>query len=211
MMTVVVRKTIFDTPILNLMLHWLALLLLRIFGWQTEGDLPTDPKYVMVAAPHSSNWDFLIVLALAFSFRSKIFWLGKHTVFRRPFAVLFNWLGGIPVDRTQSEGMVAKLVQAFHDSEQLVIVIAPEGTRKRPKHWKTGFYHIAVRANVPIVLGFIDYKRRVGGIGPTIIPTGDFKADMKELRFFYSNVVGKNPDKSDFVAAAPENQQGTCS
>ncbi len=113
-----------------------------------------------------------------------------------PFKWFFKWLGGIPVDRSKSSNIVAKSIQRFHQNEKLILMIAPAGTRKRVKKWKTGFYHIANGANVPIVLGFLDYRQKAGGIGPVIYPTGDIKADMKTIRAFYDGVTGKYPEKS---------------
>jgi hypothetical protein len=198
-----VHYTIFDTPIVHTLLRWQALFFLKISGWRTEGRPPDIPKFVVIAAPHTTNWELPIALALAFAFRIKISWMGKDSLFRRPFGAFFRWLGGIPVDRTKSHGMVDQSIQAFHENERLVLVLAPEGTRSRTKYWRTGFYHIARGAAVPIVLGFIDYRRKVGGIGPMIIPTGDIETDMRTIGAFYANVTGKYPEKSSQPAISP--------
>ena len=190
------RYTIFDTPALNTLLRWQAVLLLKMFGWSKEGQIPAFRKYVVITAPHTSNWDLPIALALAFSFRIKVFWMGKDSLFRRPFGAFFTWLGGIPVDRSTSTGTVGRVVQTFRENEDLVVIIAPEGTRSRTTHWRSGFYHIARGADVPIVLGFLDYGRKVGGIGPVITPTGKIDADMKEIRVFYDGIEPKHPERS---------------
>lgn len=182
---------------INTLLHWLARLLLKIFGWHTEGRPPDFSKYVLVAAPHTSNWDFPVTLTLAFALKIKIFWMGKDSLFRRPFGTLAKWLGGVPVDRTKTTGTTARAIQSFDENEKFVLVIAPEGTRTRVEHWKTGFYHIAQGANVPLVLGFIDYPRKLAGIGPTVIPTGNIESDMERIQAFYSNITGKHAHKSD--------------
>jgi len=122
--------------------------------------------------------------------------MGKTAIFRRPFKGFFKWLGGIPVQRSQSDNLVEQLVQLFQRNQQLILTIAPAGTRKRVIRWKSGFYHIARGAGVPIVLGFLDYRRKVGGIGPVVYPTGNIEADMKIIRAFYDGVSGKNPAQS---------------
>ena len=134
-----------------------------------------------------------MTLLMAFALKARIHWMGKTAIFRRPFKGFFQWLGGIPVNRSQSDNLVELSIQQFHRSEQLILTIAPAGTRKRVISWKSGFYHIACGADVPIVLGFLDYRRKVGGIGPVVYPTGDIKADMETIRAFYDDITGKNP------------------
>lgn len=188
------RRTIFDASILNLLLHWISSFLLRIFGWRKEGKLPDIPKYILIGAPHTSNWDFPITLAYAFAFKVKVFWMGKETLFRRPFGRFMRWCGGIPIDRSKSNNVVAQTIQLFNNLEKLVMVISPEGTRKKVRSWKTGFYHIATGSNVPILLGFLDYRRKAGGFGPLVFPSGDMTIDMDTIRGFYETVVGKRPE-----------------
>jgi len=188
--------TIFDTPVLKTIVRWLSILFLRITGWRTEDRVPAIPKFVLVAAPHTSNWDLPYALFVAFAIRAKIYWMGKDALFRRPFKGFFKWLGGIPVDRSKSQNVVAQMIRQFDQNDKLILTIAPAGTRKQVKQWKTGFYYIAEGANVPMVLGFLDYRRKVGGMGRVIYPTGDFGADMKAIRAFYDGVAGKYPQKS---------------
>jgi len=163
--------------------------------------LPEVPQCVMIAAPHTSNWDLPIMLFFAFAFRTKLFFMVKDAVFRWPFGPLFRWLGGIPIDRTKRNGIVEQSIQAFRENEQLTMVVPPSGTRSKVEYWKTGFYHIARGANVPIALGFLDYGRKVGGVGPTIVPTGDIEEDMKEIRAFYADITAKYPEKSSLTTA----------
>jgi 1-acyl-sn-glycerol-3-phosphate acyltransferase len=158
-----------------------------------EGKIPDTPKWVMIAAPHTSNWDFSVMLSVAFAFEIKLSWMGKNTLFKWPFGSFFRYLGGIPVNRSRSENAVHRMVQLFNEVEALVLGIPPEGTRRKVRTWKTGFYHIAHGANVPIALGFIDYERKASGVGPIIQPTGDIDIDMKEIHAFYATVKGKHP------------------
>jgi len=195
--------TIFDTPILTRILKGLSIRILRICGWRREGRLPSIPKYVMIVAPHTSNWDMLVGMMIALSFVLKLSWLTKESLFRWPFGGFMKWLGGIPIDRSKSSNVVAQSIQTFKENREVVLVVAPEGTRKKANYWKTGFYHIANGANVPIVMGFIDYARKVGGIGPTLIPTGDIEFDVQKIRFFYDGITGKIPDKSTPAVIAP--------
>ncbi len=122
--------------------------------------------------------------------------MGKTAIFRRPFKGLFQWLGGIPVERSQSDNLVEQSIQQFQRNDRLILTIAPAGTRRRVIRWKSGFYHIACGADVPIVLGFLDYRRKVGGIGPVVYPTGNITLDMETIREFYDGVTGKNPNQS---------------
>jgi 1-acyl-sn-glycerol-3-phosphate acyltransferase len=191
-----VNLTIFNTPVLKVFLYRASRFILGLAGWRIEGQLPTIPKFVLVGAPHTSNWDLPYTLLMAFALRANIHWLGKEAIFRRPFKAFFEWLGGIPVQRTQSRNLVEASVQLFHRHEQLILTIAPAGTRQRVLRWKTGFYHIACGAKVPIVLGFLDYARKAGGIGPVVNPTGNIDADLKTIRTFYDTVIGKHPTQS---------------
>lgn len=189
------QQTIFDTPIINTIFYWASQSYMFVFRWKREGVAPDFPKYVMIAAPHTSNWDLVITLVIAFSFRLKVFWIGKHTIFKPPFGAICRWLGGVPVDRRRSGDTVAQIVSVFNKQEKLVMIIPPEGTRRKVHYWKTGFYYIAHGARVPIVLGYIDYKRKAGGIGPAITPSGNIDADMDIIKRFYQGIVGKHDDR----------------
>jgi len=188
------RYTIFDTPIISPILYGVSLLLLRIFGWRKEGELPDIPKYVIVGAYHTSNWDFALAVLFAFAFRAKICWMGKDALFRWPFRPLFRWMGGIPIDRSRPHGTVGESVRAFNENERMIMAITPEGTRRRVQAWRKGFYYIALGANVPILLAFMDFRRKAVGMGPHITPTGDIEADMKTIREFYANVTPRHPE-----------------
>jgi len=127
--------------------------------------------------------------------------MGKDTLFRKPFEGFFKWLGGIPIDRSRSSNVVGQMIDKFHETDRLILTISPSGTRKRVEKWKSGFYHIASRAKVPVVLGFLDFKRKTGGIGPVVTLTGDMEQDMKGIRAFYSNIEGKYPDRTRILPA----------
>jgi 1-acyl-sn-glycerol-3-phosphate acyltransferase len=188
--------TIFDTPVIKTLGRWFSMFFLRIAGWRIEGRFPIIPKFIFIGAPHTSNWDLPYALFIMFVLRAKIYWMGKEAIFRKPFKAFFEWLGGIPIDRSKSSNVVAQSIQQFHENDNLILMISPAGTRKRVRKWKTGFYHIAYGANIPIVLGFLDYRRKVGGVGPVFYPTGDIEADIKTIRAFYDGVTGKHPEKS---------------
>ena len=189
------NKTIFDTPIFKNIMHWSARVFFYLTGWRAEGEKPSFRKYVLIAAPHTSNWDFVYTLLVSFILNIKIQMMGKKELVRPPFGPIVRWLGVIPIDRSKSNNTVANIVRAFDANDDLVIVVPPSGTRKRVTYWKSGFYHIAKGASVPIVMGYIDYRRKAGGLGPTIIPTGDIEADMVQIRSFYSGVTGKYPER----------------
>lgn len=184
----------------NIFMAWLGRMFLKSMGWRVEGEIPDIKKFVIIAAPHTSNWDFPITLAVAFAMRMKIYWMGKAAIFRWPFAATFRWLGGIPIDRSKTNNVVEQSIRSFRELERLIMLVPPEGTRKKVSYWKTGFYHIAHGANVPIVLGFLDYRRKIGGIGPTFHPTGQIERDMQTIKAFYDSITGKR--QSQFGNAA---------
>ncbi len=190
------RRTVFDTPVVNHFFNGLSWLGLKLAGWSIEGKAPTMKKYVLIAAPHTSNWDFPLTLAIAFRLKVKVFWMGKASLFRGPMGPIMTWLGGIPVDRKQANGLVQQVIDEFHRCRELVVAIPPEGTRSKVKQWKSGFYHVAHGAGVPISLGFLDFKRKVGGISQIFQPTGDYEADLVKIQEFYKDVVGRHPSLS---------------
>ena len=171
-------------------------LILKIAGWRVEGSLPHSTMFVIIAAPHTSNWDFPFMLLVSFAMEMKVNWMGKDAIFRKPFRGLFKWLGGIPIDRSSSNNVVKQSIETLIRNDNLALVVPPSGTRQRVTRWKTGFYHIANGAKVPIALGFLDYQRKVGGIGPHLLPQGDLAADMEIIRAFYARVTGKYPENA---------------
>ena len=188
------HHTIFDTPLVNTFLRGLSLAVLRLSGWRVEGSLPPHAaKSVLIAAPHTSNWDLPYTLMLAFVLRLRVYWIGKQSLFRAPFGGVMRWLGGIPVNRDQANNLVTSSAQAMRKAQgPIQLIVPPEGTRGKTRHWKTGFYFIAQQAGVPIVLAFVDYERKVGGLGPVFNPTGDLEQDMRAIKAFYAPIKGKN-------------------
>ncbi len=149
---------------------------------------------MLIAAPHTSNWDLAYLLAIAVEMDVSVSWMGKHSLFRGPLGPLMRATGGIPIRRHLREGLVEQMARRFAESEDLVLTIPPEATRSRAPLWKSGFYHIAQRAGVPIVLGYLDYARRRGGFGGEFEPRGDLRREMDQVRAFYRDVQGRYPD-----------------
>jgi len=160
-------------------------------GWTASGPPPAEKRFVLLAAPHTSNWDLPVMLSITMSLGLKVHWMGKHTLFKPPFGGLMRWLGGLPIERHKHKGVVEAVAERYRQADELVIAIPPEATRSRAAFWRSGFYHIAREAQVPIALGFLDYEKQVGGIGPLIWPTGDIHADMDKIRTFYAPMQGK--------------------
>lgn len=195
--------TIFDMPVIKTLACWFSRFILKLLGWKAEGRPPEISKYVMTAAPHTSNWDFIYMLLIAFSTKIKIYAMAKKELFRWPFGYFFKFMGAIPIDRGKSNNIVSRMIQTFNEREELILVIPPSGTRKKVMYWKSGFYHISKGADVPIVLGYIDYQRKAGGFGPVVRPSGNIEKDMKIIRQFYSGITAKYPEKA-IEASVPE-------
>ncbi len=191
------HHTIFDTPIVNTLLRAGSLAYLKLMGWRVEGSLPEGVgKCVLIAAPHTSNWDLPNTLTTCFALRLRPYWLGKQSIFQPPFGPVMRWLGGIAVNRDKSTNLVDASAQALVAADGAVqLIIPPEGTRSKVRYWKTGFYYIALQAKVPIVLAFMDYSRKVSGLGPAFHPTGDIEKDMETIKAFYAPFKGKNADQ----------------
>jgi len=173
----------------------LVLWLYGLAGWKVEGTAPETDKFVVIAAPHTSNWDLLFMLGVAYKFRIRLRWMGKDTLFRPPFGGLMKALGGIPIDRSKTNNVVEQMVEIYAGADELVVAIPPEGTRAKVRVWKTGFYNIAHGAGVPIALGFLDYKRKIGGIGGVYETSGDYDQDLEDIKAFYAGITGKHDAK----------------
>jgi len=189
--------TIFETPLVSPMMRALSIVFLRLNGWKIRGTLPPEAsRCVMIAAPHTSNWDLPYTLMTAFALRLHIRWLGKASIFRFPFGGVMRWLGGIPVDRSGPHDLVASAANSLRAATQpMQLVVPPEGTRGRTRHWKTGFWFIAQQAGVPILLAYMDYHKKEAGIGPMLVTSGDVQADLAQVKAFYANVRGRNADQ----------------
>ncbi len=182
----------------------LARLLLAGAGWRIEGEAPAVPRYVLIAAPHTSNWDLVLMLLCGMAYGVWPSWVGKDTLFRPPLGLLLRALGGIPVDRRSPQNMVEQLAALFRTRERLVLAVPPEGTRSSREKWRSGFYFIARGAGVPVCLGFLDYSRKRGGLGPLLHPSGDLRADMDVVRAFYADKKGRFPEKQGPIRLAAE-------
>jgi 1-acyl-sn-glycerol-3-phosphate acyltransferase len=185
--------TVHDTRFIRSLMRRLAQVVFACAGWRTAGQPPSTAKYVVIAAPHTSNWDFLFTLCLAFIYRLRPRIMMKASWFFWPLGPIFKWIGAIPIDRSRSRDVVAQSVAAFARAREMALVVPPAGTRKRVMRWKTGFYHIAHGARVPIAMGFLDYRRKVGGFGPSMQTSGDIDSDMRRIRCFYDSIRGKHP------------------
>ena len=190
------RTTIFSTPIVTPLLRLLAISILKVVGWTSIGSKVSIPKYVLIGAPHTSNWDFPLMLMVVLELRLQLFWLGKHTLFPFPFSGFVKWLGGIPINRTKSHNVVYEIVDQFKNNDNFVVLVPPEGTRHKVSEWKTGFYHIANNAKVPILMGYVDAENKEAGFADFFYPTGDLENDMKEIRGFYAGKKGLNTGNS---------------
>lgn len=175
-----------------------ARILLFVSGWRLEGEVPDLKKCVIIGAPHTSNWDLFFGLLYKMYYGLNIQFLMKKELFSFPFGIFFNWLGGIPVNRGKKNNLVETLYEKFTQKENFYLALAPEGTRNKVKQWKRGFYHIAKKANVPIVLGYMDYGRKVVGVGPVFNIGNDIEKDMAEIQEFYLSIQAKFPEHYSF-------------
>lgn len=190
-------RTIFNTPLLTPMLRVISAALLKLTGWRAVGKPIANHRFVLIGAPHTSNWDFPVMLTVVLKLRLRLYWMGKESLFRFPFGGLMRWLGGIPIDRSRAHGVVDQVTQRYRENPQLVVLIPPEGTRSKVNEWRTGFYHIANNANVPILMGYIDAERKEAGLADFFHPTGDVEADIKAIRAFYATKRGIRPENAD--------------
>ena len=187
-----------------------ANLFLRLTGWVPEGARPAARRYVLIAAPHTSNWDLAYLLALGVVFDIRFNWMGKHQLFRGPLGWAMRRLGGVPVRRDRRGNLVNQMVELIQRSERIALVVPSEGTRSRTPHWKSGFYQIARAAGVPIVMGYVDYARRRGGFGPELVPSGEVGRDMDEIRAFYADKTGRYPENFGPVRLEQERKEESC-
>jgi 1-acyl-sn-glycerol-3-phosphate acyltransferase len=187
------KRTIFNTPVLSALFHYLAKFFMRWFGWRVDGNLPDLPKFVLIGAPHTSNWDFVLFLGLIFSLRANVRFMGKAEIFRWPIGSFFRYCGGIPVDRKKSTGLVEQMVEACNKADRFILTIAPEGTRHYVSDWKRGFYHIAKGAGIPIVLAVVDGRHKTVRLGQVFHLTEDMEADMQTIKGVFEGIVGIKP------------------
>lgn len=169
---------------------------LRLMGWRVEGEVPNLPKFVIAVAPHTSNWDFVVGAGAMFALDLRLAFLGKHTLFRAPFGTLFRWMGGIPVDRTSAHGVVTQSIEGFLAADRRILAIAPEGTRRQVRQFKSGFLQIARGAGVPVLLASLDYGAKCVRLGPAFEPGEDVEADRRRTEAFFATVRGKRSRQS---------------
>ncbi|WP_371196321.1 1-acyl-sn-glycerol-3-phosphate acyltransferase [Glaciecola sp. SC05] len=180
----------------NAIVEKLANILLKISGWKIEGSLPDYPKMVIAVAPHTSNWDFFLGLAVLFSLRIKIKFLGKHSIFVPVVKQFLVAIGGIPVERSSAHGVVEQIVDKFAAEPKMILAVAPEGTRSPIFPWKTGFLAIAHKAKVPLLLIGFDFKQRRVVVGPTVHSQGNFEKDIETVYAFFKTLPAKYPENT---------------
>jgi len=178
------------------MLQAIAKAILKLGGWEIVGEIPAAKRAVVIAAPHTSNWDGIWALVYRVAVQLDIHFFAKESLFWFPLNIVLRALGGIPLDRKRAGSAVDQAIEMFRTKESFYFGLAPEGTRSRVDHWKSGFYRIAVGADVPVVLGFLDYGKRRIGIGPTLKLSGDWHEDLDFCRDFYENIEGRWPEKA---------------
>lgn len=187
-------------------MYWLAKHFLRLRGWRIEGDFPPDPKFIAIGAPHTSNFDFIVFLGVLGHFGKRARFIGKASLFKGPLGRLMHRLGGIPVRRDRPEGIVEQTAAAFAGADEMILVIAPEGTRSKADRWKSGFYHMAVAAGVPILPAAVNGPEKTAVVGVPLMPTGDVSADMDKIRSFYRGVDGIRPGNETPIRLTEEDQ-----
>lgn len=174
-------------------MSWISKFILKLLGWKVINELPDEKKYLLIAAPHTSNWDFPLGLLVKFAEKVKLNYLGKGALFDSPFGWFFRALGGIPVYRKKRLNMVDQMVEQFNQREHMILAMSPEGTRSYLEYWKSGFYHIAHKAKVPIAMATLDFGNKLVRLGNAFMPSGDIQADMQIIRAFFEGVKGKKP------------------
>ncbi len=172
----------------------------RLSGWKVVGQLPDIPKFVLIGAHHTSNWDFILFLWAQAALRMKPRWIGKNTIFFWPMGVLWRALGGIPVERGARLNVVEQAIETFNAAERMILVVSPEGTRRKTHEWKSGFYHIARGAGVPVVPGSLDFPTKTLTIGQPVTLSGDTEADLELFRTFYAPARGLRPGQASTIA-----------
>lgn len=177
--------------------------ILKLLGWQVVGEKPATSKYIMLGYPHTSNWDVPLGLLIFAATGVRLNWVGKHTLFKKPFGWVIRLIGGVPVNRDTTKNFVQLVADVFNNHEELALALSPEGTRGKADFWRTGFYYIAKEAGVPIAFCFLDYGKKRGGFGPLLMPGDDIESDFEKFRDFYSGIKGKNPQDMTAIRLRP--------
>lgn len=174
--------------------HWIGSAFLALGGWKIAGDWPSDPKVVIIAAPHTSNWDGIWMIAAAAKWRIRLRYMGKKSLTEGPFGGIVKWTGCIPIDRSKSHDVVMAMKDVFAAGPELILAVPPEGTRDPVQKWKSGFYHIAIGAGVPITFAVMDYRTKTVSLPATLWPSGNYVADLSVIQSFYSNATARYPE-----------------
>jgi len=185
------EKTIYTTRFIGSAFKAISRLVLKLKGWTVTGTVPNVEKYVIISAPHTSNWDFVYAVLMAGANNINLHWMGKHSIFKWPFSTVMTWMGGIPVKREKNNNIVDETIDVFNKRESFVVAIQPEGSRDKVRYWKTGFYNIAHGAGVPVLLAYLDYEKKECGFGPLFHLSDNLEEDMKKIKAFYVGVKGK--------------------
>ncbi len=188
----------------NLFAYLLGVVVMKLFRWKVEGRVPDSKKMIIIAAPHTTNWDFIFLLGAAYCFRLSINWLGKNTMFPPVVGAFFKFLGGVPVDRSKNTNLVQTLAETIKQADNFTLIIPPAGTRRRTDYWKSGFYQIALATQIPIVCGYLDYAKKIACLGMSFVPTGNVKSDMDRIRDFYRPITGKYPENTSTILLKEE-------
>lgn len=186
-------RTVFTTPVVRSVFRALAIVLVKLLGWTILQPAPTEKKAVLTGAPHTSNWDFFYMLLASLIWRIDLRWIGKHTLFIGPMGPIMRWLGGIAIDRESTVNFVDQMIARFNQTDELMVVIAPEGTRAPAERWRTGFYYMAHGAQVPIVMTYVDYQKKEVGVMSVEYTTGDAETEIARYQDMFKHKPGKNP------------------
>ena len=190
-----IQKTIYDNFLFKIFIPPIASFILKLLSWKVDEKAPTIPKYVLICAPHTSNWDFVIAILINFKFELNAYLMVKNNVAIGPIKSLIKWIGMIPIDRTKSNNTVDQVIDIFNKREKFIIGVPPSGTRSKVKKWKTGFYHIAKGAKVPIVLSSLNYKTKEAKFITTFFPIENTEKGIEKIQSYYKGVRGKYPEK----------------
>lgn len=191
-------------PKCNIFAYWLGRTIMKVAGWKVAGAVPDSKSMIIIAAPHTSNWDLFFLLGAAYSFRLQIHWLVKDSLFIPVIGQIISFLGGVPVDRSKNTSLVTQLAERINASDGLSLVVPPAGTRRYTDYWKSGFYRIAREANIPIVSGYLDYENKEAGLGLSFYPSGNLIQDMDRLRKFYAPFKAKYPENKSRILLREE-------
>jgi 1-acyl-sn-glycerol-3-phosphate acyltransferase len=193
-----------EYPKCSTLAHYFGRFIFFIFGWRVEGTTPNHRDMLIIAAPHTTNWDGLLLLGAAYSLHLRVSWLAKNSLFLPVLGRILTFFGGVPVERSRNTNMVERLAQQISEGTGTALVVPPAGTRRYTPYWKSGFYRIALAANIPVVCGYLDYEKKVAGLGLSFQLSGNMQQDMDRIREFYKGVAAKYPEKKSRIRLKEE-------